>query len=242
MKIVVTSYIFAPAQRQIDFSSFSGFDVRRLLAVIHAPTGKLLYAASTPSLGYTALAASVLTLTYDTTAMSAGDALTVFYDDQTAAQPIKVGDTVDISVILTMQTVAYSAGQVLTNTIDVENALRTINGTGRIVGVTVLDQADQDFALDVYVFSDNFVLGTRGGFPSISDANALALRRRIQILQSDFVDLGGCKFADVPYDRAFKSIRAIAGTSLIKVSAICTAGAPTFNASAVTLTLTIERD
>lgn len=85
MKIVLTSYSFAPAARQIDFSGFSGFDPRRLLAVVHAPTGRMIYAAGTPALGYTALAGSLLTLAFDTAAMGAADPLTVLYERPTGS-------------------------------------------------------------------------------------------------------------------------------------------------------------
>lgn len=80
MKTVLTAgYTFTPAQGTVSFAGVSGFDPRRLLAVIHVPTGTLLYAAgSTPALG--AFAGPVLALATATAGLGASDALTVLYD------------------------------------------------------------------------------------------------------------------------------------------------------------------
>lgn len=84
----ITGYTFTPAARQVDFSALPGFDLRRLYAIANLKTGALIYAVSQSGLGYTALAGSVLTLAYDTTAMGASDPLFVLYDgDADPASP-----------------------------------------------------------------------------------------------------------------------------------------------------------
>lgn len=81
MKAYLTdSVAFNPALKTLDFSNVFNFDVRKLLAVINLTSGLIIYASGGTSLGYSSIAGSVLTLTYDTTAMNAGDKLQVIYD------------------------------------------------------------------------------------------------------------------------------------------------------------------
>lgn len=90
MKQRISSYSFSIESRTIDFSSFSGFDVAGLLAIIHQPTGKMLYAAATPSLAAIATGAVItLNATVDLSAMSNSDPLLIFYDN--AAGTAKIG-------------------------------------------------------------------------------------------------------------------------------------------------------
>jgi hypothetical protein len=62
----------------------SGFAIERLFAVLNGSA--LIYAVATPGLGYSAIAASLVTLECDTTAMADGDPLTVLYDADVVAQ------------------------------------------------------------------------------------------------------------------------------------------------------------
>ncbi|WP_267426370.1 hypothetical protein [Methylobacterium sp. GC_Met_2] len=89
MKTVLTSgYAFTAATKTLDFTGSTGFDVRRLLAVLNLTRGALVYAVGTAGLGFSTLAGgNVLTLAFDTTAHANGDALMVLYDaTSTAAQ------------------------------------------------------------------------------------------------------------------------------------------------------------
>lgn len=86
MKILLTAgCAFAPESRRLDFSGRSRFDVRRLLAVIHSPSGRRLYVAGKPGLGYASLADRVLTLQADTSGLGASDPLSIFYEETATA-------------------------------------------------------------------------------------------------------------------------------------------------------------
>ncbi|MCJ2102472.1 hypothetical protein [Methylobacterium sp. E-046] len=81
MKTVLTSgYTFTASAKTLDFSGTTGFDVRRLLAVLNLTRGAVVYAVGTAGLGYSALTGSVVTLAFDTSAHANGDAMMVLYD------------------------------------------------------------------------------------------------------------------------------------------------------------------
>lgn len=80
MKTSLTAdYSFTASTRTLDFSATSGFDVKRLVAVINLTRGVIIYAPSVT--GYSSISGgNVLTLSYDTTSQSDSDALMVLYD------------------------------------------------------------------------------------------------------------------------------------------------------------------
>ena len=97
MKTVITSYSFNASAGTIDFTSFSGFDVRRLFAVINETRQTLIYAAASSGLGYSSIAGSVITLQYNTSSQSNSDLLTVIYDDPNATVSLSSGTSVSVT-------------------------------------------------------------------------------------------------------------------------------------------------
>ena len=89
MKTVITSgYVFTPATRRMDFTGFAGFDIRRLYAIIDQTANQIIYAESVAGYGLASQTGSILTLQYDTTALSGSDALQVIYDDPNVVQKV----------------------------------------------------------------------------------------------------------------------------------------------------------
>ena len=87
MKTAVTySYTFTPSAKTVDLSSISGFDVKKLYAIINTTANQVIFANGQPTYGLASISGSVLTLVYDTTAMSSSDKLTIIYDDPSAGQ------------------------------------------------------------------------------------------------------------------------------------------------------------
>lgn len=133
MKTVVTTYTFTPAQKKIDFTGYSGFDARRLLAVIHVPSGALLFVAGTsPALG--TFAGSVLTLAADTTSMGASDPLTVLYDADlwSAATPAHVtldAQAAGLGLDASLQAILTRLGQALSVSVGNFPATQAVSGT-----------------------------------------------------------------------------------------------------------------
>lgn len=91
--------VFAPAAKTLTFSGVT-LTLEQILLITNTTDGIILYSFADPTKGGT-LAGSVLTLAYDTAAMSAGDALQIFVD---------VPDAVDGSVLYSGNIVAIGAG------------------------------------------------------------------------------------------------------------------------------------
>lgn len=120
MKTVLTSgYSFTASAKTLNFSGTSGFDVRRLLAVLNLTRGALVYAVGTAGLGYVALSGSTLTLAFDTTAHANGDALMVLYDaPNTAAQDASLQ-----AILTALGTPALPAGAATEAKVEASRAL-----------------------------------------------------------------------------------------------------------------------
>jgi hypothetical protein len=85
-KQTISGVVFDASAGTLDFSAVSGFAIEHLFAVLNGSA--LIYAVATPGRGYSAVAGSVVTLEFDTTAMADSDPLTVLYDgDVIAALP-----------------------------------------------------------------------------------------------------------------------------------------------------------
>ena len=84
MKQLVTNFkpIFDPTTKQLDFSTYPGFSLGKLYAVINITANVPIYIAGAPGLGITTLNGpdNLLTLQYDTTAQNSTDDLNVYYD------------------------------------------------------------------------------------------------------------------------------------------------------------------
>lgn len=79
---------FTPAARTLVFSNVTGFSPSRVLAITNISRGMLIYVAEKSTSGGTWSSVTrqggTLTLTYDTTAHGAGDALRVVYEEDSA--------------------------------------------------------------------------------------------------------------------------------------------------------------
>lgn len=154
----------------------------------------------------------------------------------------KVGSPADIiQVTPTVDTGgAYTAGDIWFDTVAVSGAVANATGSGTVMGITIVDNADQA-AADFWIVFLNATqsLGTVNAAPSISDANAAKILGWHKCLSSNWLDFGGCKVyseqnLNIP-------IEAASGTS-IGVAAI-TNGTPTQgNAADVVVTLAIMQN
>jgi hypothetical protein len=82
MKATITTYTFNAAAKTVDLSAIAGFKIERLLAIINDKTGATIYAIGNAATSYSSVSGGVVTLVYDTTAMTNADPLTIIYDVQ----------------------------------------------------------------------------------------------------------------------------------------------------------------
>ncbi|KAA0122183.1 hypothetical protein CIW48_19490 [Methylobacterium sp. P1-11] len=78
-QIDLTGVVLNPAARTLDFSALA-IDPRSVLAVLHEPTNRFIFAAGRSGLGYASIAGAVMTLAADTSGLAPGP-LTGFRDD-----------------------------------------------------------------------------------------------------------------------------------------------------------------
>ena len=88
MKSFITpTYIFTPGASgvgTINLSTISNFDIKRLVSIININSNIIIYNVANPLAGYTTVSNGVVTLDYNTSAMSSNDVLQVIYDNDDA--------------------------------------------------------------------------------------------------------------------------------------------------------------
>lgn len=137
-------------------------------------------------------------------------------------------------VTLTLDTLIYAAGDVLSDTAEVVGAARVNGGRAVLESVILIDEDDQGIALDLHFFATNVSLGTKNVAPSISDVNAREHLGAISIVAGDYKDLGGVRVATL---RSLGLLlEAAAASTSVWVQAV-TQGAPTHTANGIRLKL-----
>jgi hypothetical protein len=86
----IGSYVFTPASRTIAISGVSGLSLNQFLLITNVTSNKIVYNFADSTLGGT-LSGNILTLAYDTTAMSADDSLQIYID-----QPYATDDEITL--------------------------------------------------------------------------------------------------------------------------------------------------
>jgi hypothetical protein len=88
MKSFITPiYIFTPGASgvgTINLSSIENFDIKRLVAIININSNIIIYNVANPLAGFTTESSGVITLDYNTSAMSGTDLLQIIYDYEDA--------------------------------------------------------------------------------------------------------------------------------------------------------------
>lgn len=144
-----------------------------------------------------------------------------------------IGASEVVEVTLTLDTLIYAAGDVLSDSAAVAG-MPVNGGRARLVSLVVIDEDDQGAALDLVFFSTNVSLGAKNAVPSISDADARNTLGHVSVAASDYIDLGGVR-------EATKSgldllLEAAAGSRSVYVGSI-TRGTPTHSANGLRLRL-----
>lgn len=138
-RAVTYNVTFNPGAMTIDMTAVSGFDIRKLFAILNlstVPTG-VVYAAGTPGFGYSLLSGNVLTLQAPMAGMTANDKLLILYDD---------GDQASAAAFVQMAVAGAAISN--TNRLPVE-----------------VDANNAGIALDTSVQSSNALLGSVGSTP-----------------------------------------------------------------------------
>lgn len=144
-----------------------------------------------------------------------------------------------VQITLSMDTSAYTAGDVLADTQEIAGALRNAGGSALLESVVLLDLDDQTAAqIDLVFFNADVSLGTENAAPSITDGDAAAVLGIVAVPSANFIDAGGAKVATVL--NIGLPVSAAAGTS-IYVAAIAR-GTPTQTAAGIKVAFGFRQD
>lgn len=80
MKKLISNYAFNAATRTITLSDYTSVDLERLLLITNVTDNIIIYNFADPSRG-AGVSGNIITLSHDTSSMSNGDSLQIYYDD-----------------------------------------------------------------------------------------------------------------------------------------------------------------
>ena len=80
MKIKLDNYTFNPAAKTVTFTDYASLDLSDVILITNVTDGTIIFNFASPNL-VGSVVANVLTLNYDTTAMSSTDKLAIYLDD-----------------------------------------------------------------------------------------------------------------------------------------------------------------
>lgn len=143
-----------------------------------------------------------------------------------------------ITVTLSLDTNAYTAGDVLAATQEITGFEADGGTQAYLQSLVVIDADDQKAAVDIYLLSANVALGTENAAPNISDADAAHVLGMVSVAAADYKDLGGVSVATKT--GIGLTVTQTAGAPGLWIAAV-TQGTPTHSASGVKIRLGFVR-
>jgi hypothetical protein len=108
------------------------------------------------------------------------------------------GTVLDLNPVL--DTGPYADGDVLFDTVELPLSTGAVGNLVTLLSLLVLDESDQGQPFDLIFLDALNSLGTFNVAPNISDANARAILGRVQVLSSDYYDVGGARIAQPEFN------------------------------------------
>lgn len=143
------------------------------------------------------------------------------------------------SVTPTVDTSAYTAGDVLFDTTAIATAVRVSGGSAVLRSLTLIDKDDNTAAqIDLVFLSANVSLGTVNAAPSITDANATKILAIVPVPSANFIDVTGSKVATV----AGLDVRLTPDTGTTIYVAAIARGTPTQTLLGIVLNLQLQQE
>ena len=94
-----------------------------------------------------------------------------------------------LDVTLVLDTSAYATGDLLSDVVEIPNAVREANGTGIIQSVTLLDKDDKGTALDLYFTNLSTSWGTFNVALAAADTTTDDIFGVVEVAAADYTDL-----------------------------------------------------
>lgn len=134
-----------------------------------------------------------------------------------------------VTVTPTVDTSAYSSGDLLFDSAEVANAVRANGGTCILQSVTIEDKADQGVAFTLVIANAATDFGTANSAPDPDDTESGTVIGWVPIATSDYIDLGANKVACVR--NLGLLLKAGASTTSLYIAGVNGTGTPTYGAA-----------
>lgn len=184
------------------------------------------------------------------------DALTVTGTFWQATQPVSIATApalvasdaviglvgssdVVVTVTPTLDTSAYSSGDLLFDSTEITNAVRANAGICILQSLTLLDKDDQGTALTLVFANAATDFGTLNSAPDPDDTECATILGTVEIVAGDYVDFGGARVATLT--NLGLMMKAGAATTSLYVAAINGTSTPTHSAAGLVLQLAFIR-
>ena len=147
----------------------------------------------------------------------------------------KATQAIAVTVTPTLDTVAYTAGDILFNPTEITLVTLISADYTRLVGISLFDGDAQGAAMDLYILQASTTFGTINVAPTITDANLDPpnFQHVISFVGSDYKTISGAKVLSWTHDGDGLPCAPAATSMWI---AALTQGAPTHTASGMVIT------
>jgi hypothetical protein len=132
MKILITNYTFNAASRTVTFLGYSRILLDSVLLITNVTDNVIIYNFAGSGKGGT-VSGNVLTLDFDTTTMSNGDSLQIYYDDE-AIVPATVQEQQNTEDLLYLLSVQGNALGKLAEMVDGANIRAALQASAAVIG------------------------------------------------------------------------------------------------------------
>jgi len=153
---------------------------------------------------------------------------------------VSAGITVEVT--LTLDTSAYSTGDVLADTQEIAGALPAAGESVILQSLVILDKSDQAQGLDVLILRSNTSIGTENTAFSPSDAVSVEILAVVEVASGNYYDMTNNQLARKNISEAGMGmvLKATSGTSLY-IAAV-SRGTGTYAADGIVVKLGFSRD
>jgi hypothetical protein len=156
--------------------------------------------------------------------------------------PLSTGGISNVySVTPTLDTAAYSTGNLLADTQQMDAFFRVTNGTGTIQSISIIDEEAQNVKFYIVFMKTSTSLGTENSDPNISDANLSAgYLGHVTVETTDWLTISGCSVACIK--NIGLPVEAVSGTDDLYFAIVNATGAPDWDADSLKLQIGVLLD
>lgn len=147
-------------------------------------------------------------------------------------------NSISYAVTLSTDTAAYTSGDLIADTQQLDAFFNKTDGKGVITSLTIIDEDSQGVAMYVFFHSTSTSMGSENSAPNITDANlSTAIQGFVSIAATDWITIttGGTSAKLCCITGIGLPVKAVSGTDDLYVSVVNGAGAPDWDADSLVM-------